>query len=35
MDELARKYVEAHDHKIVEELYRLSRLLTDMELEKQ
>ena len=24
MDELARKYVEAHDHKIVEELYRLS-----------
>ncbi len=35
MDELARKYVETHDHKIVEELYRLSRLLTDMELEKQ
>lgn len=24
MDELARKYVETHDHKIIEELYRLS-----------
>jgi hypothetical protein len=24
MDHLARKYVETHDHKIIEELYRLS-----------
>ena len=29
MDELARKYVEIHDRKIIEELYKL-----DLELEK-
>jgi histone H3/H4 len=33
MDELARKYVETHDHKIIEELYRLS--LEFEKLEKQ
>jgi len=31
MDELARKYVEAHDKEIIEELYELSRELEKME----
>ena len=35
MDELARRLAETHEKKIIKELYRLSRLLTDMELEKQ
>jgi hypothetical protein len=36
MDELARKYVETHDRKIVDELYELARELEKMEkLEKQ
>ena len=33
MDELARKYVETHDKKIVEELYELARVLGEMEKE--
>jgi hypothetical protein len=33
MDQLARKYVKTHDHKIIEELYRLS--LEFEKLEKQ
>jgi hypothetical protein len=36
MDELARKYVETHDRKIIEELYQLGLELEKMEkLEKQ
>jgi hypothetical protein len=36
MDELARKYVETHDRKIIEELYELARGLEKVEkLEKQ
>jgi len=36
MDELAREYVEAHNRKIITELYRLSRKLERIEtLEKQ
>ena len=36
MDGLARKYVETHDQKIIEELYQLARELEKMEkLEKQ
>ena len=36
MDELARKYVETHDHKIPQELYRLARELEKIEkVEKQ
>jgi hypothetical protein len=31
MDDLARKYVETHDHKIIEELYRLSLELEKLE----
>jgi hypothetical protein len=31
MDELARKYVETHDQKIVEELYELARELEKLE----
>jgi hypothetical protein len=31
MDELARKYVETHDHTIIEELYRLSLEFEKME----
>jgi hypothetical protein len=31
MDELARKYVETHDRKIVDELYELARELEEME----
>jgi hypothetical protein len=33
MDELARKYVETHDNEIIEELYRLARVLGEMEKE--
>jgi hypothetical protein len=36
MDELARKYVETHDRKIVDELYELARELEKMDkLERQ
>jgi hypothetical protein len=36
MDELARKYVETHDQKIVDQLYELARELEKIEkLEKQ
>jgi hypothetical protein len=36
MDELARKYAETHDHKIIDELCELARQLMEMEkLEKQ
>jgi hypothetical protein len=36
MDELARKYVETHDRKIIGQLYELARELEKMEkLEKQ
>ena len=31
MDELARKYVETNDKKIIEELYELARELGEME----
>jgi hypothetical protein len=31
MNELARKYVETHDQKIVEEIYKLARELAKME----
>jgi FKBP-type peptidyl-prolyl cis-trans isomerase (trigger factor) len=31
MDELARKYVETHDPKIIKELYQLGRELEKME----
>ena len=31
MDELARKYVETHDRKLIEELYQLVRELEKME----
>jgi FKBP-type peptidyl-prolyl cis-trans isomerase (trigger factor) len=31
MDELARKYTETHDKKIVEELYELARALEKLE----
>jgi hypothetical protein len=33
MDELARKHVETHDNEIIEELYRLARVLGEMEKE--
>jgi len=31
MDELARKYVETHDKKIIEELYKLTKELEKLE----
>jgi hypothetical protein len=31
MDELVRKYVETHDRETIAELYRLSRLLQELE----
>jgi site-specific recombinase XerC len=31
MDELARKYVETHDREIIEELYKLSLRLQELE----
>ena len=31
MDELARKYVETHDKKIIEELYKLAKELEKLE----
>ena len=31
MDELARKYVETHDKKIIDELYKLARELEKLE----
>jgi len=31
MDELARKYVETHDRKLIQELYELSRELEKLE----
>jgi hypothetical protein len=31
IDELVRKYVETHDREIIEELYRLSRKLEELE----
>ena len=31
MDELTRNYVESHDHEIIEELYKLSLKLREME----
>jgi hypothetical protein len=31
MDELARRYVETHDQKIIEELYKLARELEKIE----
>jgi FKBP-type peptidyl-prolyl cis-trans isomerase (trigger factor) len=33
LDELAREYVETHNHEIVEELYRLARELEKMDKE--
>jgi hypothetical protein len=35
MDELARKYVETHDQKIIDELYELVRQLQEMEKKKE
>jgi hypothetical protein len=35
MDELARKYVEPHDKKIIEELYELARELEKMDKERR
>jgi hypothetical protein len=31
MDEITRNYVESHDHEIIEELYKLSLKLREME----